>query len=66
MPSAMGEWTADSVAGLAGIAKEINRQALMLGYLNAFAMYTAVSLAAIPLVLMLGGRRKVSTGAAQS
>jgi DHA2 family multidrug resistance protein len=58
-PSAMGEWTADSVAGLAGIAKEINRQALMLGYLNAFAMYTAVSLAAIPLVLMLGGRRKV-------
>ena len=59
LPSAMGEWTADSVAGLAGIAKEINRQALMLGYLNAFAMYTAVSLAAIPLVLMLGGRRNV-------
>jgi hypothetical protein len=30
----------------------------MLGYLNAFGMYTIVSLAAIPLVLMLGGRRQ--------
>ena len=30
----------------------------MLGYLNAFGMYTLVSMAAIPLVLMLGGRRR--------
>ena len=54
LPSVMGEWTTDSVVGLTAIAKEISRQAAMLGYLNAFAMYTAVSLAAIPLVLMLG------------
>jgi DHA2 family multidrug resistance protein len=58
LPSVMGEWTTDSVVGLAAIAKEINRQAAMLGYLNAFGMYTIVSLAAIPLVLMLGGRRQ--------
>jgi DHA2 family multidrug resistance protein len=58
LPSVMGEWTTDSVVGLAAIAKEISRQAAMLGYLNAFAMYTAVSLAAIPLVLMLGRRRQ--------
>ncbi len=60
MPSVMGEWTTDSVVGLAAIAKEISRQAAMLGYLNAFAIYTAVSLAAIPLVLMLGRRRQVT------
>ena len=58
LPSAMGAWTTDSVAGLATIGKEINRQAAMLGYLNAFGMYTVVSMAAIPLVLMLGRRRR--------
>ncbi len=58
LPSVMGEWTTDSVAGLAVIGKEIGRQAAMFGYLNAFGMYTLVSLAAIPLVLMLGKRRQ--------
>jgi hypothetical protein len=29
----------------------------MLGYMNAFVMYTVASVVAIPLVLMLGGRR---------
>ena len=54
----MGAWTTDSVSGLANIGKEINRQAAMLGYLNAFGMYTVVSMVAIPLVLMLGRRRQ--------
>ena len=58
LPSAMGGWTTDSVAGLATIGKEITRQAAMLGYLNAFGMYTVVSMAAIPLVLMLGRKRR--------
>lgn len=58
LPSVMGEWTTDSLVGLAAISREINRQAAMLGYLNAFGMYTVVSLAAIPLVLMLGRRRQ--------
>lgn len=60
MPSVRGEWTTDSLVGLSAIAKEISRQAAMLGYLNAFGMYTIVSLAAIPLVLMLGGRRRAT------
>ena len=59
LPSVMGAWTTDSVSGLANIGKEINRQAAMLGYLNAFGMYTVVSMVAIPLVLMLGRRRQV-------
>jgi DHA2 family multidrug resistance protein len=58
LPSVMGEWTTESLVGLAAISREINRQAAMLGYLNAFGMYTVVSLAAIPLVLMLGRRRQ--------
>jgi DHA2 family multidrug resistance protein len=58
LPSVMGEWTTDSTVGLALIAKEIGRQAAMLGYMNAFGMYTAMSLLAIPLVLMLGRRRQ--------
>jgi hypothetical protein len=32
----------------------------MLGYMNAFILYTAMSVIAIPLVLLLGGRRRGS------
>ena len=62
LPSVMGEWTLDSASGIAQIAREINRQAAMLGYMNAFVLYTAVSMVAIPLVLMLGGRRQAGEG----
>lgn len=55
LPSATGAWTFESVTGLATMAKEINRQAAMIGYINAFVLYTAMSAIAIPLVLMLGG-----------
>lgn len=60
MPFVMGEWTADNAAGLARIAKEVDRQAAMLGYLNAFGMYTLMSVVAIPLVLLLGPRRQAA------
>ncbi len=58
LPESMGGWSTESVEGMARLAKEINRQAAMLGYMNAFVMYTVASIVAIPLVLMLGGRRK--------
>lgn len=58
LPDSMGGWSAESVDGVARIAREIMRQASMLGYMNAFVMYTAASVIAIPLVLMLGGRRR--------
>jgi len=58
LPESMGGWNTDSVEGMARIAKEITRQAAMLGYMNAFVMYTVASVIAIPLVLMLGGRGK--------
>ena len=49
----MGNWTADSLSGLAVLAKEIDRQSTLIGYLNAFWMYTAVSAIALPLVFMV-------------
>jgi MFS transporter, DHA2 family, multidrug resistance protein len=60
LPSAMGGWTTETVSGVARIANEINRQAALIGYVNAFVMYTIVSVLAIPLVLMLGGPRKTA------
>lgn len=57
LPEIMGHWSTETSSGMAQLAREINRQAVMLGYMNAFVMYTAASTIAIPLVLMLGGRK---------
>jgi MFS transporter, DHA2 family, multidrug resistance protein len=56
MSGMTGAWTFDTVPGLARVAKEIARQAAMIGYLNAFMMYTATSALAVVFVLMI--RRK--------
>jgi DHA2 family multidrug resistance protein len=58
LPSVAGGWTFDTVPGLAKIANEITRQSAMIGYLNAFMMYTATSALAVALALMV--RRKKS------
>jgi DHA2 family multidrug resistance protein len=57
MPGMTGMWNFDTVPGLAKIANEINRQAAMIGYLNAFMMYTATSAFAVLVVLMAKRRR---------
>ena len=57
LPDATGGWNLDTAQGLAGFAQEITRQALMIGYLNSFYLYTAASVAAIPLVLLVGRKR---------
>jgi DHA2 family multidrug resistance protein len=58
LPWVMGAWDADSVGGLARLSKEINRQAAMLGYINAFGFYTLCSALAIPLILLIGRSRR--------
>ena len=50
-------WSLESVAGLARLGREIARQAAMLGYLNAFALYTLASAAVLPLILLVRPRR---------
>ena len=52
MPWVMGAWSIDTLPGLARLANEISRQAAMIGYVNAFVLYTAVSAAVIPLCLL--------------
>jgi MFS transporter, DHA2 family, multidrug resistance protein len=60
MPGVTGGWTFDTVPGLAKVAGEIARQAAMIGYLNAFMMYTVASGLAVAFVLIVrrrsGGR----------
>jgi DHA2 family multidrug resistance protein len=58
MPWVTGGWDAGSVGGLARLSKEINRQAAMLGYINAFGFYTLCSALAIPLILLVGRSRR--------
>lgn len=57
MPGVTGGWVFDTVPGLARFAKEIARQAAMIGYLNAFMMYTATSALAVVFVLMIRRKR---------
>ena len=53
LPSVSGAWNFETVAGLAKVANEIGRQSAMIGYLNAFMMYTATSALAVVLALMV-------------
>ena len=48
----MGGWTTETTVGLARVAREINRQAIMLGYTNAFLLYTLLSALVIPICLL--------------
>src|SRR3954452_1430832 len=56
-PGLTGAWTFDTVPGLAKVAKEIARQSMMIGYLNAFMMYTVTSGLAVVFVLMVRRRK---------
>ena len=57
MPDVSGGYSFDTVQGLARIAKEIARQATMIGYLNAFTMYTVASALAVVFALFVRGRK---------
>jgi DHA2 family multidrug resistance protein len=56
-PGLIGAWTFDTLPGLAKVSSEIARQAAMIGYLNAFMMYTVTSGLAVVLVLMVRRRK---------
>src|SRR5215813_1714810 len=55
-PLVLGAWDIESLPGLAKLSKEVGRQAAMLGYINAFGLYTPVSALAVPLILLVGRR----------
>lgn len=60
LPSVHGSWDMQTIGGLARIGKEITRQSAMIGYLNAFGMYTVACAATLPLILLLGRRGRAS------
>src|SRR6478735_7090754 len=55
VPGLMGGWSTETLQGLARLSKEIDRQAAMIGYLNAFGLYMAASAIAILFVLLAKG-----------
>jgi MFS transporter, DHA2 family, multidrug resistance protein len=57
MPWITGAWNLEDLRGLAGISREMARQATMLGYLDAFVFFIATSLVVLPLVLLIRTKR---------
>jgi len=52
MPWAMGGWSVESAAGLAKLSGEMARQATMIGYSNAWVLYTLAAVASLPICLL--------------
>ena len=53
LPFVTGAWTLDDTVGLARLSSEADRQALMIGYGNAFLLYAVVCFATLPLLLLV-------------
>lgn len=58
IPAITRLWNTETVQGLAAISGEINRQATMIGYLNSFAFFAATAAIAMPLMLLVKGKKK--------
>jgi DHA2 family multidrug resistance protein len=54
----MGLWNPESLPGLAALSREIARQADMIGYANAFLMYTLACMCAAPFLVFVRIRRR--------
>ena len=52
-----GLWSIESLSGLVAISNEIDRQAQMIGYSNAFWLYTFACVVAMPLLLLVRVQR---------
>jgi DHA2 family multidrug resistance protein len=52
-PAVTGGWTTESINGLIALGGEVDRQSQMIGYTNAFYMYTLCCFAALPFLLLV-------------
>ena len=52
-PNLPQAWNLESLSGIAAMGGEIGRQAAMLGYLNAFGLYTLACVVVLPLILIV-------------
>ena len=57
MPWVHGAWNLQEAAGQAAFAREMARQAAMIGYLDAFVFFVATSLVVVPLVFLIRLKR---------
>jgi MFS transporter, DHA2 family, multidrug resistance protein len=55
-PQLTGGWDLETLNGLARVSREIARQSAMIGYLNAFGLFTAACATTLPLVLLMRRR----------
>jgi DHA2 family multidrug resistance protein len=53
LPSVAGAWNIENTHGLAVLGGEIERQASMIGYINAFYLFSAAAVSVIPLIFLL-------------
>ncbi len=53
LPWVTGAWSFDTLQDVARLSKEITRQSTMIGFSNAFLLYTVLSALAVPLCLMV-------------
>ena len=59
LPWVLGNWSTGSLKGIAAVSGEIQRQGLMIGYVNAFHLYAFTAFAVLPLIALVG-KRKIS------
>ena len=57
-PWVMGLWETQSLHGLAAVSGEAQRQAAMIGYINAFYLVALTGFAAVPLLLLVRIRKE--------
>jgi DHA2 family multidrug resistance protein len=55
-PQSTGAWDMETLGGLARVSREIARQSAMIGYLNAFGLFTAACATTLPLILLMRRR----------
>jgi MFS transporter, DHA2 family, multidrug resistance protein len=58
LPFISGLWNTETTTGLAALSGEIQRQGLMIGYINAFYMFTITSFLTVPLIWLLRAPKK--------
>ena len=52
IPAAAGAWSVETVASIVGVASEVERQATMIGYVNAFYLFGLAAAVGIPLAFL--------------
>lgn len=52
-PAIVGNWSVDNLSSVAALSGVIQRQAAMIGYLNAFYLYALTALVVLPLILLV-------------